>query len=277
MLEAEVLRRSANKQIPKTMLALVILFVCLMVFAMMLANLEWLRPAQLAFVLGLIVVVGVLMTVITIESLVRDHFEHLYGLRYAAILLLALAFHVARLDSLSDINSIFHIDPSALPLTIWVATIANILKLLYWPVILCLVATLLLWIRSVGDSADIKTSVQWVASAVAFAIFLLTVILRLGDQERKEFLYRFAHQSDFVSKFNCEGVGSGEIVGLFIGPEQHRILLAPVIKESPINYEKSPELFRPVKIPERFPVVECISPRIEIVDWLADHNRQPYK
>lgn len=223
---------------------------------------------------GLAAVLGALVLIGAVESALRPHFVRFYGLRYACLAVVALAAYLARINGLADINAIFHIDPGALPLTAWVAMIVSMLALLRGPFIVGFLVTGYLMLDRACDwsgSYTARDCLRWFASMLAFGLLLFFDLARLGDQERAQLLYRVAQASDFVATFRCQGVESKGLTALFIGPEQRRVLLAPVIEDTDFLLKDVPGLFKPVKIPAELPIVECVAPAVDLSQWRRDY------
>jgi hypothetical protein len=125
--------------------------------------------------------------------------------------------------------------------------------------------------RDWSGSYTTRDWLRWFASMLAFGLLLFFDLARLGNQERAQLLYRVAQASDFVAAFRCQGVESKGLTGLFIGPEQRRVLLAPVIEDPDFLLKDVPGLFKPVKIPEEFPIVECVAPAVDLSQWRRDY------
>lgn len=238
------------------------------------AQLGWISPGAVACLVALAAILGSLILIESIEGVLRIHGVRSYGVRYACVALFALAAYVARVNGLNDINSVFHIDPGALPLTAWVATVLFMFKLLQ-PLFIIgfLSAIYLAFDRAKGWSgvyAD-KDWIRWSACAFALGLSVLIGIARTGAEARAQFLYHVSQDTDFVSRFACQGIDSTGVVGLFIGPDQRRVLLAPEIHDSELFNMDAPRLFKPVKIPKTFLVLDCVAPSIDVKEWRLEN------
>lgn len=269
-MDERVLAKEADA---RTIKALAVVATLCFLSTFLLTKLEWITFASAAGLLGAAGVLSAMIMIGTIESGLREPFARFYSLRYLCVSLFAIAVYVARLQGFSDINAIFHIDAGALPLTVWAATILNMFRLLTPVIVLGLALSGFLWVYHARSSDDESAPLQWMwlVCALGFAILWLIAAARLGDDQRKQFLYRLSQEADFVASFRCDGVDEQGVVGLFIGPEQRRVLLAPIIKDSGFSFRNMPRLFKPVTIPSEFPIVECAAPKTDMSRWRRNH------
>lgn len=92
----------------------------------------WLVNQTLAIaMLALGIWAGVVVSMGAIEDFAkpRRYFEF-EGFKYGVGLLVALIGYVGRKLALDDVNSVFHIDPGPLPMTVWAATALNLMAAL---------------------------------------------------------------------------------------------------------------------------------------------------
>jgi hypothetical protein len=215
----------------------------------------------LSIVLGLASIAGY------IEAFLRPAlgFESLRWIFAASI---AFIGYLSRIDAINDINAIFQIDASALPLTAIAGTAMRFSSYMFWPMLaVCgvsaLVVAQMIWGTILDDSDELEKvsfGFRAVAAFLASGLAALFIHSQLTDAAIKAKLYRIAHSSDFVSKFNCERIDSEKFDVLFIGPEQRRVLVAPKIPPEDIFFnmrKQPPAILLPVKIPDYFPVMEC--------------------
>lgn len=188
---------------------------------------------------------------------------------------IAFIGYLSRIDATNDINAIFHIDASALPLTAIAGTAMRFASYMFWPMVavFCISAifvVLMIWgtiLEGKDDIEKIALGIRVFAALVASGLAAIFVHAQLADAAISAKLYRIAHSSDFVSKFNCEHIESEKYDVLFIGPEQRRVLVAPKIPPEDIFFNprrQQPTILLPVNIPVYFPVMEC-SPGLPLV------------
>lgn len=181
---------------------------------------------------------------------------------------IAFIVYLSRVDTVNDINAIFHIDASALPLTTIAGTAMRFASYMFWPMVaVCAVSTLfiafMMWGSILDDKADlekISLGIRVFAALLASGLAAMFIYAQLADAAISAKLYRIAHSSDFVSKFNCEHIESDKFDVLFIGSEQRRVLVAPKIQPEDMLFntrKQQPAILMPVKIPEYFTVMEC--------------------
>jgi hypothetical protein len=215
----------------------------------------------LSIVLGLASIAGY------IEAFLKPAmgFESLRWIFAAGI---AFIGYLSRIDAINDINAIFHIDASALPLTAIAGTAMRFASYLFLPMVaVCgvstLVVALMIWGTILDDKDELEKialGIRVVAAFVASGLAAIFIHAQLAGTAISAKLYRIAHSSDFVSKFNCEHIDSEKFDVLFIGPEQRRVLVAPKIPPEDVFFnlrKQQPAILLPVKIPDYFPVMEC--------------------
>jgi hypothetical protein len=218
-----------------------------------------------SMVSGLLVAVG-----IAEDILVATKYLEFQGFRYVCGLVLALATYKARMNGLDDVNGIFHVDPGALPMTVWAATAMNLIGFLFYVLIGCWILSFVVILRKPAEKGQAwkKVKTDWPIVAVTFAAMLawMFILMQLDEVGRKQKLYLIAQASDFNSKFSCGGFDSTGLVALFIGPDQRRALLAPEFSSSIFKSGK-PMAFDKIKYPDVFPIIECVAPSIDWVEW----------
>lgn len=250
------------------------LSITVLLVGFLLAKSGWISPGAVACLIALAGILGSLILIESIEGVLRIHMVRFYGLRYACLAVFTLGAYVARVNGLNDINSVFHIDPGALPLTAWVATALHMLKLLQPFFIGGLASAIYLaFDRAKGWSGiyEDKDWIHWTVCSVALGLFVIIGLARTGTDARAQFLYRVSQDTDFVSKFACQGIEATGVVGLFIGPDQRRVLLAPEIHDSEFFDREVPRLFKPVKIPKEFPILDCVAPPVDMRQWRREN------
>jgi len=220
----------------------------------------WIQGA--ALFIGLFVLAG------TIEKACDKGFAEfkVSALWWAA--LLAVLSYFARLSAVVDVNSVFNIDPSALPLTVIAASVMRLFVWMKYPfIIISFLSLVVLAFMLFGDYFDAKISGHekaasgflTVSNFACCGLAALFISNHLDDESRKQKIYRIAHAADFVSKFDCAGWSTKDVSVLFIGPEQRRVLVAPHIPEPDFLSQRTSDFLQPLKVPASFPVVECVS------------------
>ena len=219
----------------------------------------------ISIVFGLLVAVG-----IAEDILASTKYLDFQGFRYACGLALALATYKARMNGLDEINGIFHVDPGALPMTVWAATAMNLFCFLFYILIVCCIFSFVMLLRKPAEKGQAwkKIKAEWPLLSVTFACMLAWMFIwtQLGEGGRKQKLYLIAQASDFNGKFSCAGIDSTGLVAFFIGSDQRRALLAPEFA-SPLFTSGKPMAFDKIKYPDVFPIIDCVSPAIDWVEW----------
>jgi len=195
------------------------------------------------------------------------------GLWWAA--LLAIWGYLARVYAVDEVNNIFHVDPAALPLTVIAATVMRIFIWMQVPFLIVAVGSLMPLIlvcrgtyfpERTEDAEKVATVILMLSSMVICSVSAIAVYSQLDENGRKQKLYRTAHATDFVSKFNCLGIDQGKYSVLFLGPEQRRVLVAPHLPEASLFQRPSPEFLQKLTVPSNFPIVDC-QPAMTLEQW----------
>jgi hypothetical protein len=188
--------------------------------------------------------------------------------RWGFAAVLAFVTFFAKAQAMADLNSIFHIDPAALPMTLLAGVTMRFASYLFWPMAsIAAFSFLALIIMKCGPVLQGKSEIEKISMASNGLFALVTSLMALGiihfqlsDEGIKGKLYRLAHDSDFVSKFDCNGFDSKYLDALFIGPDQRKALFARKLSsEFVLNVDQEPpELLKSVDIPKDFVIAECI-------------------
>jgi hypothetical protein len=236
-------------------------------------------PNTYLWIQGLALFVGLFALAGTAEKALGHWFTEFRVTSLWWAFLLAILTYFARLSALVDVNSVFHIDPSALPLTVISASVMRLFLWMKYPfIVISLLALLVLGLMIFGNYFDAKVSDQekvasgflTVSNFACCGLAALFIAHHLDDDSRKQKIYRTAQAADFVSEFDCAGWSSKDVSVLFIGPEQRRILVAPNLPEPSILAQKTAEILQPLKVPDRFPIVECI-PTVNSAQWVKEY------
>jgi hypothetical protein len=207
--------------------------------------------------LGLYVFVGTMET-----TLLRN----LIGLRASLIgwvAIFACFAWVAKSRAVSEVNAIFHVDPSLLPMTLVAVTMLQVMSMLFWPVIVTSVLILFvayIWRKDFAGSHDgLAIVITLVISAVAQVFFALLVWgwVESGSQ-RTSTIYRIAHFSDFNSSFRCQDLDETQVSVLFVDPDKAQVIFAPKIPDLSLIPSTKATWLQRVEIPKEFPQVACV-------------------
>lgn len=220
------------------------------------------RP-DIAFSLMLgFVFMGLYVFVGTVETAILRNLMGLRASLIAWVLLLASLTYVAKAWAVSEINSIFHVDASLLPMTVIATTALQVVDMMFWPVVVVSVFVLVvacLWRDDFVESKDGLTVLVTLLVSVGAQIFFAFMISGWvgSDKQREMVIYRVSHYVDFNSSFRCDGIDESKYSVLFVDPAKTKILVAPKIPEHLIAVRSRLRWLEPVDIPEEFPVLSC--------------------
>ncbi|WP_219097855.1 hypothetical protein [Pseudomonas sp. UMAB-40] len=168
----------------------------------------------------------------------------------------------AKIDAQAEVNQIFHVDPSLLPMTLAAATFMHALAKLELMFYLIFLASFFLFaLYSKARRKGQRTAGYAVCHLSNCLVFLITAIVvtqvMASAERRGEVLYRFAHAADFNSFSPCTNVRPDEFDVLYLDSSRNKILIAPKITTSEdIEPEKYP-LLKYVQVPREFRTLEC--------------------
>ena len=257
---------SDSSKTPKTQAAVMFLVSLVLLFA--LVSGRHLTSGQTLWLLGGTIALGLVVAVGELEDLLGDRFVDSRGLRYAGAALTAMAVFASRIESVGDVNHIFRVDASALPLTVWAGTAIHMARLFFYPLVgaagIAAISLAFQFFRRHKEGEAATETAEFARSlAIVLSCGLSAMIIQfqLNDDEwRRATIYRIAQSSDFSGSFRCSGVSEEGMVGLFIGPEQRRIMLAKKIDEPEMPAEKDPRLLPKLAERPTFLTVDCIAP-----------------
>jgi hypothetical protein len=224
-------------------------------------------PGTMFFIMGLSVGAGVLAAMGFLEDLFADSVAEFHSFRWAAAGALGLVTYLGRVAALDEVNSIFHVDASALPLTLIAGTAMKVATWLFWPFAaasgLAAVIVALMMIngqtdRDADDFVRTRQLMVAISAAASCGLAALFIGLQLEVEPRLQKLYRIAHATDFSATFRCQGVDEAEFDVLFIGPEQRRVLVAPKLPRYLIRTNGQPEFLTPLRRPQDFVIRDCL-------------------
>ncbi|MGY0790861.1 hypothetical protein ACW7BJ_15965 [Azospirillum argentinense] len=193
-----------------------------------------------------------------VEKTIGSAFSEFSSTKIFWTIVIAVGGYFARKGGLEDVNAVFHIDPSALPMTLIAASAMYFISSLNPVFIVILIVSS---IRTIICFKNEQTASMAIAITSVFAsgVSLVASNAHLSDSMRREKVYKIAHSTDFNGTFNCEGIDDSIYSVLFIGPEQRKILIAPkLIPQNPFERPQA-EIFRRVEVPHRFSIKECHS------------------
>lgn len=202
-------------------------------------------------------VVGFLSFFVTAEAILNKSFGfELASVRWAAVSFVALIAFASKVTAEDDVNKLFFLDPQALPTTVLVATVLNIIKLANY-----FIGVLVAWsaLELTAAFADkLPSSVELSRKEVGFqsaivlvfgGIACIAISETLTEKRIPQIITRVAHKTDFISAFYCPPITPAYGDGLFLGPDHRRLLVAPR-PDAPSNSKTLlSELLSPTKLP----------------------------
>ncbi|EJL99950.1 MULTISPECIES: hypothetical protein [unclassified Pseudomonas] len=214
----------------------------------------------LAFAVSMLLSFYILMSLIEIK--LAQKLMHLKSsLLIWAVFLGGLSV-VAKIDAQVEINQMFHVDPSLLPMTLTAATFMHAVAKLQWIFFLISIVSFAMLVRySYLRRKRMRAGGYMLChlsnSLVFFlaGIFVTTVLA--SDERRGEVLYRFAHVADFSSYSPCTNVRSDEFDVLYLDSSRAKILIAPKIIASDEIEPAIYPLLKWVQIPHTFRTLMC--------------------
>lgn len=219
--------------------------------------------------------------VILIEQKILRHFGNYAVSAFFWTILLGAATYFARMKAVSDINSIFPFDASALPMTLVAGTVIQLMIFLFWPLVVGAVVAAFYLVLKVRDS-EFWSETHKNPLAVIFSAALICFMTGMSafyvdhffsETKRLQILYRVAHAADFSSNFNCAGVDPKQYHVLFVGPEQRRISIAEIIPETFIYFgPRVADIMQEVTLPgkESLELKDCVPGIAKTTDPLAE-------
>jgi hypothetical protein len=226
-------------------------------------------PSTFFALVGVSIATGLVVALGALEEVFASSLTTFKSAQWAVAALIAVVAYSGRVQAINDLNSIFHIDASALPMTLTAGTVLNVAALLFWFFVALAVAGVISLVLMYGGAVfDEKTEEvkKLRAVSVAFAVVISCGVsagfayVHLKENFRQQKLYRLAHMTDFSGSFRCEGIDAEASSVLFIGPEQRRVLVAPKLPTDQIQDERQPQLLQQVAIPSEFEVRDCVAP-----------------
>lgn len=228
------------------------LSVALLIIAIMIANSDGLTPEWFLSVMCLSMGTALFAIALLIEQTILRPLLNYASAAIFWIVLIGVATFFARRNALSDINNIFAFDASALPMTLSAGIAFHLAYFLFWPLVIGSCVSAIYCIGAMRGSEP-EGAIGAFVICVMTCISAFCVHQWFSDAARREqILYRVAHMTDFSSKFNCAGVDPEKFQVLFVGPEQRRISVAPIIPETILFFGKRPpRLLQNVTLPDK--------------------------
>lgn len=215
------------------------------------------------FFMVIFVFLGLYVFIGTMETTIFRNLIDLKASLIAWVVLFAYFAYVAKAQAVNDINSLFHIDASLLPMTLFAATVLQVMSMLFWPVIVMSILIAIvayLWRHEfVGSHEGFAIVITLAISAVAQGFFAALVWGWVDTAgQRKSTIYRIAHFADFNSSYRCLGMDEGKLSVVFVDPAKTRVLSAPKIPEWSSMPGPKATWLQPLNIPKEFPQRPCI-------------------
>ena len=229
------------------------------------SDFDWVREHTVAFRLWAVVFCTIFIGVSFERSGVIRALWSFASTKFLVSVILSGVVLYSRGSAAAYVNSVFHVDASALPITLVFTTGLLIMKLVL-PFILTIALLLSLahgfigagWIK--GKLAGEAAHEPPLYSVLAF--FVSGVILYFGwswshdqiaDSRVPEKVYLMAHALDFNYAHECANVAADQPV-VFLGAGQEAVLVAPY--KLP-NFDFAEFFVGPVEVPTNFVRVRC--------------------
>lgn len=197
------------------------------------------------------------------------------GTKYLLAAFVFIFGYYGRSIGLSDVNSIFHVDSNALPMTTVAASILHMFSLFRAPIFIIFVfsscALILQFADAIsGKNSNNERSVGLLISmcfAFVFGLSFLVIERQLDDVGIRQKIFQTALMTDFSSSYDCQGIDEERYSVLFIGPNQNRVLVSPKHVKKRYRPGQAPFLqAMEQEIPTSFPIEECI-PTTRFAEW----------
>lgn len=234
------------------------------------------KPDTALFLMIGFVFMGLYIFIGTMETTLLRNLVGLKASTTAWIVLLACFTYVAKAKAVSDVNSIFHVDPSLLPMTVLATTALQVMSMLFVPVIaVCIITALvvILWRKEFSGSYDgvmiIGALIVSAAAQVMFSMFIWGWVNT--DEQKINTIYRIAHFADFSSSFRCNGLDESKVSIIFVDPGRTQVVVAPKLEESFIRFNSKATWLQPLLIPAEFPKVACVYDPVKQEEGSADY------
>lgn len=170
--------------------------------------------------------------------------------------------YVARTKASVDINTIFHMEANAFPMTLIAATLLHMINSLFWFFFISGVVCFLLAGCSSMEGLHLDKRAMLIACQVvtglAFMIIAWFSHYKIDKEGvRHQIIYRVAHSVDFNAHSPCANIDSSKTDMVFLDADKRLALIAPILDEfAGFEWRIVPYL-RSVPIPKNFQTVVC--------------------
>lgn len=170
--------------------------------------------------------------------------------------------YVARAKASVDINTIFHMEASAFPMTLMASTLLHMINflLLFFVAsgIACFVLAALSVMQGHHHGKGFMLIFCQVVTGLAFIIITLFSHFRIDkDIQRLQIIYRIAQSVDFNAHSPCANIDSSTTTMVFLDADKRLALVAPTLDEFAGFEWRKVSYLRSVAIPEGFKTVTC--------------------
>lgn len=170
--------------------------------------------------------------------------------------------YFARTKASVDINTIFHMEASAFPMTLIAATLLHMINFLFWfffiSGIVCLLVAGSSAMEGLHRGKGLMLITCQVVTGLAFMIISWFSHYKIDKEGvRHQIIYRIAHSVDFNAHSPCANIDSFKTAMVFLDADKRLALIAPTLDEfAGFEWRVVPYL-RSVPIPENFQTVVC--------------------
>ncbi|WP_330509404.1 hypothetical protein V1687_12980 [Pseudomonas putida] len=170
--------------------------------------------------------------------------------------------YVARAKASVDINSIFHMEASAFPMTLIATTLLHMISLLFWFFFIsgsgCLFLASFSVVLKLHHGKRFMLIFCQVITGLAFMIISSFAHFKIDkDTQRLQMIYRIAHSVDFNALSPCSNIDSSTTNMVFLDADKRLALVAPTLDEFAGFEWRKVSYLRSVAIPESFKTVTC--------------------
>lgn len=240
------------------------------------SDMDWVREHTLAFRLWAVVFCTIFVGVSMERSAVVRSLWSFASTKFLVSIILSGVVLYARGKAASNINGVFHVDASALPITLVFTTALLVLKLLV-PFILT-VALMLSMVHALIGAGWLKGKLDGKAADQPPLYSLLSVLVssvilyfgfswssdQIADSRVPEKIYLMAHALDFNYSHECANVAANRPV-VFLGNAQESVLVAPY---KLADFDFSDFFETPVTVPTDFERQRCeYKPALAVDEW----------